>query len=136
MGNVIKMSKIDTPNPILGSNFLKEHHFTDGRLIKNSIQKHQPCSNNVCHFRQQKISKYILFISFVTVSWFFLNNSINVFVFQKVHTFQKSLEAVMQRLVEAEREQSVLNEAETFAGVTENEILLFRNQLKVVEILP
>jgi hypothetical protein len=42
----------------------------------------------------------------------------------------------MQRLVEAEREQSVLNEAETFAGVTENEILLFRNQLKVVEILP
>ena len=39
----------------------------------------------------------------------------------------------MQRLVEAEREQSVLNEAETFAGVTENEILLFRNQLKVVD---
>jgi hypothetical protein len=41
----------------------------------------------------------------------------------------------MQRLVEAEREQSVLNEAETFAGVTENEILLFRNQLKVVDDL-
>ena len=38
----------------------------------------------------------------------------------------------MQRLVEAKREQSVLGQVETFSGVTENEILLFRNQLKVI----
>ena len=54
------------------------------------------------------------------------------FFSQKVHTFQKSLEAVMQRLVEAKREQSVLGQVETFSGVTENEILLVRNQLKVI----
>ena len=37
----------------------------------------------------------------------------------------------MQRLVEAEREQLALTQAESFSGITENEILLFRNQLKV-----
>ena len=37
----------------------------------------------------------------------------------------------MQRLVEAEREQLALTHAESFSGITENEILLFRNQLKV-----
>jgi len=38
----------------------------------------------------------------------------------------------MQRLHEAECEQSTLNQTNNFAGVAENEILLFRNQLKVI----
>lgn len=46
--------------------------------------------------------------------------------------FQKGLEVVMQRLQEAEREQSSLKQTNSLAGVTENEILLFRNQLKVI----
>ena len=49
---------------------------------------------------------------------------------QKVHTFQKSLEAVLQRLGEVEIGQKTLENAGNIAG-TENEILLFRNQLKV-----
>ena len=52
---------------------------------------------------------------------------------QKVHTFQKSLEAVLQRLGEAEIGQNTLTNAGNIAG-TENEILLFRNQLKVSSI--
>ena len=49
---------------------------------------------------------------------------------QKVHTFQKSLEAVLQRLGEAEIGQNTLTNAGSIAG-TESEILFFRNQLKV-----
>ena len=49
---------------------------------------------------------------------------------QKVHTFQKSLEAVLQKLGEVEIGQNTLKNAGNIAG-TENEILLFRNQLKV-----
>lgn len=37
----------------------------------------------------------------------------------------------MQRLYEAECEQSTLKQTNSLVGVTENEILLFRNQLKV-----
>ena len=47
-----------------------------------------------------------------------------------MHTFQKSLEAVLQRLGEVEIGQKTLENAGNIAG-TENEILLFRNQLKV-----
>ena len=54
----------------------------------------------------------------------------------KVHTFQKSLEAVMQRLAEAERTQTALSNTtmakmNSGATATESEILFFRNQLKV-----
>lgn len=53
----------------------------------------------------------------------------------KVHTFQKSVEAVMQRLSEAERAQASLSNTamSTMANstATESEILLFRNQLKM-----
>ena len=49
---------------------------------------------------------------------------------QKVHTFQKSLEAVLQRLAEAEIGQNTVTNAGSIAG-TESEILFFRNQLKV-----
>ena len=52
---------------------------------------------------------------------------------QKVHTFQKSLEAVLQRLGEVEIGQKTLENAGNIAG-TENEILLFRNQLKVSKV--
>ena len=57
--------------------------------------------------------------------------------FQKVHTFQKSLDAVLQRLGESEMGQNTLsNTACTLqpgqtAASLENEILLFRNQLKI-----
>ena len=47
-----------------------------------------------------------------------------------MHTFQKSLEAVLQRLGEVEIGQKTLENAGNIAG-NENEILLFRNQLKV-----
>ena len=47
-----------------------------------------------------------------------------------MHTFQKSLEAVLQRLGEVEIGQKTLENAGNIAG-TENEIVLFRNQLKV-----
>ena len=55
---------------------------------------------------------------------------------QKVHTFQKSVEAVMLRLGDAERAQQNLSNT-TMAtmtnggAATESEIQLFRNQLKV-----
>ena len=57
-------------------------------------------------------------------------------VLPKIHTFQKSLEAVMQRLVEAERAQTALSNTSMArmnngGTATESEILLFRNQLKV-----
>ena len=57
-------------------------------------------------------------------------------VLPKIHTFQKSLEAVMQRLVEAERAQTALSNTSMATmnnggTATESEILLFRNQLKV-----
>ena len=52
------------------------------------------------------------------------------FILQKVHTFQKSLEAVLQRLAEAEIGQNTVTNAGSIAG-TESEILFFRNQLKV-----
>ena len=57
-------------------------------------------------------------------------------VLPKVHTFQKSVEAVMQRLAEAERTQTALSNttmAKMNSGgtATESEILFFRNQLKV-----
>lgn len=50
-----------------------------------------------------------------------------------MHTFQKSLEAVLQRLGEVEIGQKTLENAGNIAG-TENEILLFRNQLKVSKL--
>ena len=50
-----------------------------------------------------------------------------------MHTFQKSLEAVLQRLGEVEIGQKTLENAGNIAG-TENEILLFRNQLKVSKV--
>ena len=57
-------------------------------------------------------------------------------VLPKIHTFQKGLEAVMQRLVEAERAQTALSNTSMArmnngGTATESEILLFRNQLKV-----
>jgi len=57
-------------------------------------------------------------------------------VLPKIHTFQKSLEAVMQRLVEAERAQTALSNTSMATmnnggTATESEILLFRNQLKM-----
>merc|ERR1719510_2453435 len=57
-------------------------------------------------------------------------------VLPKVHTFQKSLEAVMQRLAEAERTQTALSNTtmakmNSGATATESEILFFRNQLKM-----
>ena len=57
-------------------------------------------------------------------------------VLPKIHTFQKSLEAVMQRMVEAERAQTALSNSSMArmnngGTATESEILLFRNQLKV-----
>ena len=52
-----------------------------------------------------------------------------------MHTFQKSLEAVLQRLGEVEIGQKTLENAGNIAG-TENEILLFRNQLKVSKLQP
>ena len=57
-------------------------------------------------------------------------------VLPKIHTFQKSLEAVMQRLVEAERAETALSNTSMArmnngGTATESEILLFRNQLKV-----
>jgi regulator of replication initiation timing len=56
-------------------------------------------------------------------------------ILPKVHTFQKSVEAVMQRLGEAERTQSALSNTAMTAmnnggTASESEILLFRNQLK------
>ena len=61
-------------------------------------------------------------------------------VLPKVHTFQKSLEAVMQRLAEAERTQTALSNTtmakmNSGATATESEILFFRNQLKVSKFL-
>ena len=61
-------------------------------------------------------------------------------VLPKIHTFQKSLEAVMQRLVEAERAQTALSNTSMATmnnggTATESEILLFRNQLKVSNIV-
>ncbi len=58
------------------------------------------------------------------------------FHLQKVHMFNKSLEAVMLRLVEAERSQQGLAKVSQQAvakggGVTESEVQVFRNQLKV-----
>ena len=61
-----------------------------------------------------------------------------MFFFQKVHMFQKSLDAVLQRLGECEMGQNALSNTasglqpgtQTPAAV-ENEILLFRNQLKI-----
>merc|ERR1719208_325114 len=57
-------------------------------------------------------------------------------VLPKIHTIQKSLEAVMQRLVEAERAQTALSNTSMATmnnggTATESEILLFRNQLKM-----
>ena len=48
---------------------------------------------------------------------------------QKVHTFQKSLEAVLLRLSEVERSQNGLNS--TSAGLNEEEMQFYRNQLKL-----
>ena len=66
----------------------------------------------------------------VTTSKIKYTFNFDIFILQKVHTFQKSLEAVLQRLGEAEIGQNTLTNAGNIAG-TENEILLFRNQLKV-----
>ena len=60
-------------------------------------------------------------------------------VLPKIHTFQKSLEAVLQRLVEAERAQTALSNTSMArmnngGTATESEILLFRNQLKVLKL--
>ena len=49
---------------------------------------------------------------------------------QKVHMFQKSLEAVLDRLGDAERGQSTLNTIGANAN-NESDIQVFRNQLKV-----
>ena len=48
---------------------------------------------------------------------------------QKVHTFQKSLEAVLLRLSEVERSQNGL--AGLNAGHNEEEMQFYRNQLKI-----
>ena len=74
-------------------------------------------------------------ISNIIFCVFFLHFKLDE-VLPKIHTFQKSLEAVMQRLVEAERAETALSNTSMArmnngGTATESEILLFRNQLKV-----